>query len=260
MLWKERFTRMGGGLRWLGSRPVALFFLVLLGCSLFEVSGPVFGEVLSGRFREHAFRQMNLSLRAVSAVLAVLTILPISAAAASSLTSEREQDTWISLATTLLTPIEIIRGKQFGAIWSARWLGIGLLSLLGAGLLLGAIHPIGLLAALLILATSAWLTAAMGVLASALASNSTRAVFFTFAAVFLFVIASTWPVAFWSTLASYRDMTFLWTGKLPQGYSQSSVVVPPLVEAFILSAVNSLLAGLFTIFAVKRLRSTWGRA
>ena len=40
MLWKERFTRMGGGLKWLGSRPVALFFLVLLCCYLGELLGP----------------------------------------------------------------------------------------------------------------------------------------------------------------------------------------------------------------------------
>ena len=40
MLWKERFTRMGGGLRWLGSRPVALFFIVLLCLYIAELSGP----------------------------------------------------------------------------------------------------------------------------------------------------------------------------------------------------------------------------
>jgi hypothetical protein len=28
----------------------------------------------------------------------------------------REQDTWISLATTLLTPAEIVRAKQFGCL------------------------------------------------------------------------------------------------------------------------------------------------
>ena len=116
MLWKERFTRMSGGLKWLGSRPVALFFIVLLGCYLFDVARPALGDVITGKWHDSYFNQVNTGLRFASRVLAVLAVLPISAAAASSITSEREQDTWISLATSLLTPAEIIRAKQFGAI------------------------------------------------------------------------------------------------------------------------------------------------
>ena len=41
MLWKERHTSIGGGLRWLGSRPMVLFFSVLLGCYLLDVAYPV---------------------------------------------------------------------------------------------------------------------------------------------------------------------------------------------------------------------------
>jgi ABC-type transport system involved in multi-copper enzyme maturation permease subunit len=243
MLWKERFTRMGGGLKWLGSRPVALFLIVLLGCYLLDVSVPVFGELITGRWHARSWLQVNLALRSTSASLAMLAILPISAAAASSLTSEREQDTWTSLATTLLTPFEIIRAKQFGAIWSARWLGIGLAAMLGAGLLLGAFHPLGLLAALVILVSSGWLTAAIGVLASSLAPNSTRAVFFTFGAVFSFVLSTGWPTAVWSSLAPDRDMAYFW----------------PLALAARLAAFNSAIAALVTLWSVKRLGSTWGR-
>ena len=52
-------------------------------------------------------------------------MLTVAAASAVSLTGEREQDTWISLATTLLTPGEIVRAKQFGAVGTARraWVG-----------------------------------------------------------------------------------------------------------------------------------------
>ena len=123
MLWKERFTRMSGGLKWMGSRPVALFFIVLLGCFLFDLAAPAFDRS-GGRFwQDRTIYQINLAIRSVSAALAVLAILPISAAAASSITSEREQDTWISLATTLLTAREVIRGKQVGALWSAALAG-----------------------------------------------------------------------------------------------------------------------------------------
>ena len=166
MHWKERFTRMGGGLRWLGSRPVALFFMVLLGCYLFDLFYPLLNGPTQGWWNDWTWVQINSALRNSSSILAALTMLPVAAAAAASITSEREQDTWTSLATTLLTPREIIGGKQYGAIWSARWLGIGLAVLMGVGLFMGAFHPLGVLASLAVLFSSAWLTAAIGVLAS----------------------------------------------------------------------------------------------
>jgi ABC-type transport system involved in multi-copper enzyme maturation permease subunit len=262
MLWKERFTRMGGGLKWLGSRPVALFFIVFLCCYLFDVAVPAVGGFTHSLWQARSWStwlEMNAALRTSSAILAALVMLPISAAAAASVTSEREQDTWTSLATTLLTPVEVIRGKQFGSIWSARWLGVGLVAMLGMGLLSGAFHPLGLFAALAVLATSSWLSAAIGVLASTLARNSTRAAFFTFFAMFVFVWASGWPSVFWQSLASYADMRYLWTGEVPTGYARRNFVAPPLLGAAVLSAVDSILAGLLTLWSIKRLATTWGR-
>ncbi len=259
MLWKERFTRMGGGLRWLGSRPVALFFIVLLCLYIAELSGPALGDLVRGTRRIRVWDEINSIFRSSSAILAILAILPISAAAASSITSERESDTWTSLATTLLTPVEVIRGKQFGAVWCARWLGIGLLSILAAGLVLGAMHPIGLFAGIAVLATSAWLTSAIGVLASTFARNSTRALFFTAVLVFLFVALTGWPSVFYSTLASYREMNYMWTGQIATGYSRASHVIPPLGGAALIAVGNVVLAAILSVLSVKRLRSTWGR-
>jgi ABC-type transport system involved in multi-copper enzyme maturation permease subunit len=258
MLWKERFTRMGGGLRWLGSRPVALFFLVLLACYLVELSHPVFADFIRGTWRIRVWDEVNSIFRTSCAALAAFAILPISAAAASSITSEREADTWTSLATTLLTPVEVIRGKQFGAIWCARWLGIGLLAILGAGLLMGAIHPLGLLAGMALLVTSVWLTSAIGVLASTLARNSTRALFLTAVVMFVYVALSAWPAGFWATLASYREMRFMWSGEIDHGY-RSTLVAPQLGSAVFIAVVNSALAALVSLLSVMRLRSTWGR-
>ena len=189
MFWKERYSRLGGGLRWLGSRPVALFFSVLLGCYLFDVMYPVVGALLHMTWRESDRYVMNSAFRTSSSVLSVLAMLPIMAAAATSLTSEREQDTWTSLATTLLTPREVVRAKELGAIWSARWIGIALLALWGSGLVFFAIHPVGLLAAIGILASSAWLISAFGVFASTVAVNSIRALFITFGVIFALMAA-----------------------------------------------------------------------
>jgi hypothetical protein len=223
------------------------------------MSGPVFADLIRGTRRIRVWDEINSIFRTSSAVLAILAILPISAAAASSITSEREGDTWISLATTLLTPTEVIRSKQFGAIWCARWLGIGLIAILGAGLLLGAIHPLGLLAGIAILVSSAWLTSAIGVLASTLASNSTRAIFLTAVMVFAYVMITSWPSGFWQTLASYREMQYMWSGQATTGYSRSNLVVPSLGGAAAVAALSSVLASLLTFWSVRRLRSTWGR-
>jgi hypothetical protein len=187
-------------------------------------------------------------------------MLPISAAAATSLTSEREQDTWTSLATTLLTPFEVVRAKQFGAIWSARWIGIGLFVLWGAGLLLAAVHPIGLLAAVAILVSSAWLISSTGVLASSLAKTSIRALFLTFMVTFGVATISSWPVLLWSSLASYGDMKFLWSGDVPVGMAHSSFIAPPLAAAAMITAMQSVTALLLTKWSTMRLRATWGKA
>ena len=259
MLWKERFTRMGGGLKWLGSRPVALFFIVLLGCYLGDISVSLVADLLRGTRHTRVLDEINLGVRTSTAVLAVLAILPIGAAAASSITSEREGDTWISLATTLLTPREVIRSKQFGAVWSARWLGIGLITILAAGLILGVVHPIGVAVALAILISCAWLTAAMGVLASTFAGNSTRALFLTAAALFVYGICTAWPNYFWTTLASYRDIQFMYSGEVVTGYTHSTRIVPPLGSSALLAAISAVIASLLSYFSVMRLRSTWGR-
>ena len=110
---------MGGGLKWLGSRSVVLFFSVLLGCYLFDVAWPALSQLAGLRVAVESRTEMNAALRESSTALGILAMLTIAAASAVSLTGEREQDTWISLATTLLTPGEIIRAKQFGAVSSA---------------------------------------------------------------------------------------------------------------------------------------------
>ena len=78
MLWKERFTRMGGGLKWLGSRPVALFFIGLLCCYLGDIVGPVTVDLLS---RNAAYARLGGDQSRLCgprrAVLAVLAILPV---------------------------------------------------------------------------------------------------------------------------------------------------------------------------------------
>jgi ABC-type transport system involved in multi-copper enzyme maturation permease subunit len=257
MFWKERYTRLGGGLRWLSSRPVALFFSVLLGCFLFDVGAPVVADLVQGKWSYHSWSAMNSAIRGTSVALAFFGMLAVAAASATTLTGEREQDTWISLATTLLNPGEVILAKQYGAIWSAHWIGLAMVISWGLGLLMGALHPLGVLAATAIVAATAWLIAAAGILASSIAKNSTRALAFTFVFLGLLVVLSQSPLNLWLALVSYEDVARLWEQTPPPGYSRVSVRPADLPLLVVVPVLESALAALFTLLSIRRLRATW---
>jgi ABC-type transport system involved in multi-copper enzyme maturation permease subunit len=258
MFWKERHTSAGGGLRWLGSRPMVLFFGVLLGCYLLDVSYPVLSDWLDGRWRQAPSAEVSDALRGSSEVLAVLAMLGVAAAAAVSLTGEREQDTWTSLATTLLTPAEIVRAKQFGAVWSARRVGVALLVTWAAGVLLGGIHPLGVLACALYVVVIAWLIATIGVFASSIARNSTRALVATFIAILVFSAVTQWPATVWLLLFSYQNFA-LFVGQSARAVSGPEEVLSLASRLSQFLVLYALIGAALTLGSTRRLRATWGR-
>lgn len=255
MLWKERYTALGGGLKWLGSRPVMVFLAALLGCYLLDVVGTAMAGIMaSGWVEDTAGKRvlLNQELRTVCGLLGFLAMFVVAAAAAVAVTGEREQDAWISLRTTLLTPREIVLAKQFGAAWAARWLGLAILAIVGLGLLVGAIHPLGAIAAALVAAIGAWFIAAVGVLVSSGARNSTRAVLTTLIA--LLLGAGYLPLVLRASLASYPELAGLWSGRAQVRYDPWS----PFSEAWWLPAsvliLDAAVAGLLTLWTIRRLR------
>jgi ABC-type transport system involved in multi-copper enzyme maturation permease subunit len=255
MLWKERYARLGGGLKWMGSRPVALVFGVLVGCYLFDAAFPVLAGLSGGSRNARSSSEMNDAVRFACAALAILAMFPVGSAAATSITGEREGDTWVSLATTLLTPGEIIRAKELGALWSARWLGMALLIVLGAALLFGAVHPLGVLAAVALIGITGWLVASVGVFCSTRAKNSTRALVLTCLTLVLGV--NTWPATLWASLVTYKEFGVAvahWRGLLdgPGPFFLSS-----LGAAFIVLGYGAI-AALLTSLAIRRVRRNWG--
>ncbi len=257
MLWKERYATMGGGLRWLGSRYVVLFFSVLLGCFLLDVASPALDQLVRGHPRDQTRTEMTIALRGASTALAVLAMLTVAAASAVSLTGEREQDTWVSLATTLLTPGEVIRAKQFGAVWSARRVGLALLVVWSFGILLGAIHPIGVLATAALVLILAWLIAALGVFVSGWARNSTRSLAWTFIA--LLIGLGNVPGTLWTSLVSYPEVRALWLNGGPL-LSDPWAPTPFVVVVFVVvTAIYAGVAALLSFWSIRRLRATWGQ-
>ena len=80
--------------------------------------------------------------------------------------TERARLTWDSLAATALSARDILRSKLLAVIWRLRGLAATVLVLWTAGLVAGAIHPVGYLGAVLITSAFCWMYLTCGLLTS----------------------------------------------------------------------------------------------
>jgi ABC-type transport system involved in multi-copper enzyme maturation permease subunit len=178
MIWKELMPRSS-----VFGRPSVVGVVLILGgllvASTTALATPALGELFrdgygvapagSARVLFHSY------LRIVGTGIALVYLLGIASDAAGSLTSERENETWISLITTPLTGTEIIRAKLLGAIWEIRHTAVVLTAIWLLGVLVGSVHPLGLVAALAELAAYAALAAALGTWISLRARHTMQA-------------------------------------------------------------------------------------
>ena len=117
----------------------------------------------------------NLFLRFITSPLMFLLVLITSGTAVETIANERAKDTWTSLIMTPLTAREILRGKLLAAMWRLRGIGITILSLWTLGLIAGAVHPIGYLASILMLASLTAFYLVVGQLAALRVEDQARA-------------------------------------------------------------------------------------
>lgn len=110
--------------------------------------------------------EFNIVLRLLTGAFDALLVLMVAGAAAEGVGAERERDTWLGLIATPLTGREILRAKMLGAFWKSRLLASLMLALWAVGLLAGAVHPAGFLAAIVGMGASLWLMAAWGAFVS----------------------------------------------------------------------------------------------
>ena len=95
-------------------------------------------------------------------MLDLFYVLILTGAAAEGLAGEKERDTWLGLLATPLSGWEILRAKMLGALWRARVVSLPMLALWTVGLLAGALHPLGFLAAVVGLVATSGLGMAFG--------------------------------------------------------------------------------------------------
>jgi len=107
--------------------------------------------------------EFNIALRLFSAFCAWIYFLFLFGAAAEGVKGERERDTWLSLIATPLTGWEILRAMMLGPVLRRRGGALTMIGLWTVGLMAGAVHPLGFLAAVTGLAALAWFCSALGV-------------------------------------------------------------------------------------------------
>jgi ABC-type Na+ efflux pump permease subunit len=114
-------------------------------------------------------------LRIGSALLFGAWMIALGSTAAAGITSEREADTWSSLLATPLESAEIVRGKMLGAVRSTAMFGVTIVALWLIGFAAGAVHPLGLVNALLEMAVLTSYVSALGTYASVKSKATWRA-------------------------------------------------------------------------------------
>ena len=172
--------------------------------------------------------EFNLFLRNITTTVIFMVTLVAGGMAAEGIVSERTRETWDSLIATPLTARDILRSKMLVALWRMRLLLATLLGLWTIGLCAGAIHPLGFVVSLLVVAALTWFMLTFGMYISVGAKDMGAATGSTMGLLFLtiglgglpFLLpgrlnsvlwgAGSPPFVAWMSLVSYRDVRNAW--------------------------------------------------
>ena len=169
--------------------------------------------------------EFNLFLRCVTVPIAFILATMAAGTATEVISRERAKETWTSLLATPMIARDILRGVLCSTIWKVRELIAIVVIMWTVGLIAGAIHPLGYLVSLLVLASSTWCFAASGILCSvyqAKESPPAKGKGLRVASILLWmgflpfmvqirmnsilVGSGSSPFVLWLSLASYRDI------------------------------------------------------
>ena len=226
VLWKELHTERPRGFAQVLGVAISSGLAALIGYGTYRFARPAFlewfGTGSAPRPRTSSGTGSTSSSASSLRWVEFFTLLIAAGVAAEGVTAERARQTWDGLIATPMDGRAILRAKMIGAAWKVRW-GLILLGLLWlVGLLAGALHPLGFVAALVLLGAATWFMVALGTFASlvsrdtAQASNRTLIPALLLMGSFLACVVPTRittvflgmasvPLLNWLSLVSYRD-------------------------------------------------------
>ena len=197
MDWKERHTSRSTRL----TRVVSALFTLAIGLPIVYRACVLGAEAFRARIKfgyvtpQHftqanwvlaqAPYQLHSFLQTTVGLLTAVGLVVIGGAAAASVSSEHEDDTWASLTSTDLSAREILLSKMAGALWGARRIAAAIGLLTALGIAAGAAPWVAAPAELLALGSFAWFAAALGVWVSLNLRSTWRAQFLTLAVLLL---------------------------------------------------------------------------
>ncbi len=182
LIWKEMWHQQRG----LFVRAVILlmvvlvlpFVLVITGLNIWDTIVEVWEYGYGTTDTEQSYRDrldFQKSVAVMTLVLFVIGMFGLVQAAAGSITTEREKDTWLSLLGVPASASEFVRAKMLGALWSQRYCWYGIAILWTLALLCGSLRPWSLVVSLLGFAIMTGFAASLGVRISMAVRSSLRA-------------------------------------------------------------------------------------
>jgi hypothetical protein len=181
MLWKEIVVESGVHMNALGR----IFVLVLIAACFIPV-GFIFDQFLHswggsmwGSNWEMLSQSMNIWVRVLGSVVACLLLLAVAARASSSISYERDRQTWDALMTTPLGSDTILFAKWVGNILSVRWGWLWLGAIYVLALATGGLHPFALLLLLGAWLVYAFVVSGIGLWFSMVSRTTLRATLWT---------------------------------------------------------------------------------
>jgi ABC-type transport system involved in multi-copper enzyme maturation permease subunit len=229
MLWKELYTDRPRGL----ARLVGLLLTIIGGGFLayysYWFAEPAIREMweegTAPRTNYMAWANRNAFmwfLDGVVPLVYIVGILSVAGAAAASITSEHEDDTWVSLTATDLTAREVIFSKILGAIKRGLKFGAVIVFLASLGAFVGSIDPLSIPVLILAMCIYATAAAALGVSISLQLRSTWRAQFLTMTSLLLINV---FGQGLLNTFSRFGFAPQLWPGFSP--YEMSKLLLEP---------------------------------
>ncbi|WZO99908.1 ABC transporter permease subunit [Isosphaeraceae bacterium EP7] len=178
MVWKERHAH---------TRGVARLLVLLLGVMMLAFTGITVFNLAAVVFQQWSQNPppgpqmfgpdfaLTMGIRAFATAWGAILMLSVASAASSSITSEKEGDTWLSLIATDLSSREILAGKAAGALAGAWIPALVLVLLVAIGSGFGTLHPLGVILFTLLILVYAAFSASLGLFLSLKSRTTWRA-------------------------------------------------------------------------------------